>query len=66
MQRGLREQGGLQMSKVYYEINYYSPTEDRKEVEKDLRKAINNFLFDNRKITGFSLKRLDFLYKDDD
>lgn len=54
------------MTKVYYEVYYYSSKEDRKEVEKDLRKAINNFLFENRKITGFSLKRLDFLYKDDD
>ena len=53
------------MTKVFYEINYYSVTEDRKEVEKELRKVINNFLFDNRKITGFSLKRLDFLYDDD-
>ena len=54
------------MTKVYYEVYYYSSIEDREEVEKDLRKTINNFLFNNMKITGFSLKRLDFLYENDD
>jgi len=54
------------MTKVFYEIKYYSSKEDRIEVEKDLRKAINNFLFTDMRITGFSLKHLDFLYKDDD
>ena len=45
------------MTKVFYEIYYHSSEEDRIEVEKQLRKEINNFLFGDMKVTGFNVKR---------
>ena len=45
------------MTKVFYEIYYHSSEENTVEVEKQLRKVINNFLFDDTKVTGFSVKR---------
>ena len=45
------------MTKVFYEIYYHSSDENISEIEKSLRKEINNFLFSNTKITGFSVKR---------
>ena len=45
------------MTKVFYEIYYHSSEEDRIEIEKQLRKEINNFLFSNTKVTEFNVKR---------